>query len=84
MIAINIGGSIFKPARIEFISGVSVISPFPALNNSSAPLKISCGECNTPILELFGGSIVIRSRHHSNRHVTAISALDLANLANSL
>jgi hypothetical protein len=35
--------------------------------------KITCQCCNTPVFEFKGGSLVIISRHHGNRHTTAFS-----------
>lgn len=47
------------------------------VSTAMIPQKIKCSECGTPVLEIISGSIVIRSKHHSKRHITAlpISAL---------
>ena len=39
---------------------------------SSSPIKLKCSECNTPIAEVYSGSLIIRSRHWSQKHVTVI------------
>ncbi len=74
-ISINLGGSIIYPVEFIIGSGLSLVYLFPealklgVIFNST---KLKCAECNTPVAELIGGSLVIRSRHHSQKHVTAI------------
>jgi hypothetical protein len=46
-----------------------------------APHKIKCSECGTPVLELVSGSIIIRSKHHSKRHITALPISSLKKLS---
>lgn len=80
---INISGSQFVPDKFEYTSGLSMIWVSPGLSAFGVimqPYKIQCAECNTPVAEIAGGSLIIRSKHHSKRHVTAFSKQDLINL----
>lgn len=75
MIAVNIGGSLFYPQNIEYSSGLSVIfllSGTSKLGRNLGAIKIKCSECNTPIFEISAASLIVRSKHHSNRHTTSI------------
>ncbi len=42
------------------------------VNLSSSIIKLKCSECNTPIAEVYSGSLIIRSRHWSKKHITVI------------
>ncbi len=42
---------------------------------------VYCGCCNTPILEVRGNSIIIKSRHLGREHVSCIPLEMLYNLA---
>lgn len=79
-VSVNIGGSVFSPDRFDVISGLSVIFLFAdsskiglALN----PIKMHCAECSTPIAEIMGGSLIIRSKHHGEKHTTSIAISEL-------
>ena len=79
-VSVNIGGSVFSPDRFDVVSGLSVFFLFAdsskigvALN----PIKVNCAECSTPIAEIVGGSLVIKSKHHGERHTTSISLNEL-------
>ena len=39
---------------------------------------IPCAQCNTPIAELIGGFLIIRSRHHGEKHTTVLNLISLA------
>ena len=83
-ISINIGGSIIYPVDFVVESGLSLIYLFPEalkLGIVFNSTKLKCSECNTPIAELIGGSLVIRSRHHSQKHVTSIPLNQLEQFA---
>ena len=74
-ISINLGGSVIYPVKCIIASGLSLIYLFPEASKLGIVFnstKLKCAECNTPVAELIGGSLVIRSRHHSQKHVTAI------------
>lgn len=43
-----------------------------------------CGKCNTPIFAIQNNCLVIESRHHGEKHTTAIPILDLVYLAYGL
>ena len=42
--------------------------------------KVRCSDCNTPIFQVEGGSLIIKSKHHGERHLTAISLGELINI----
>ena len=74
-ISVNIGGSVIYPTKFVVEAGLSLMYLFPDASKLGIVFnstKLKCSECNTPIAELIGGSLVIRSRHHSQKHVTAI------------
>ena len=74
-ISVNIGGSVIYPTKFVVEAGLSLMYLFPDASKLGIvfnSIKLKCSECNTPIAELIGGSLVIRSRHHSQKHVTAI------------
>ena len=75
-ISINIGGSIIYPVKFVVESGLSLVYIFPDASKLGVVFnstKLTCAECNTPVAEVSSGSLIIRSRHHSQRHTTAIS-----------
>lgn len=78
------GGSEITPDRVEYHPGLSLLMLYQEKNLGIAlgVSKLSCAQCNTPIAETLGGSLVIRSKHHSERHTTAISISDLVSLLN--
>ena len=41
----------------------------------SRPIPVICDECNTPVLELRDGAILIKHHHHSELHIT-VKTLD--------
>ena len=74
-ISINIGGSIIYPEKFVIESGLSLIYLFPDASKLGLVFnstKLKCSECNTPVAEISNGSLIIKSRHHSQRHATAI------------
>ncbi len=83
-ISVSIGGSELSPHRYSYASGLSLIYVFAERSNEIGiafnPTKIQCAECNTPIAEIIGGSFIIRSKHHSSRHVTSFSKHDILQL----
>ena len=83
-ISINIGGSVIYPVKFVVESGLSLVYLFPDASKLGIifnSTKLKCSECNTPIAELIGGSLVIRSRHHSQKHITAIPLNQLEKFA---
>ena len=83
-ISVTVGGSVFYPEKYVVSSGLSMIFIFPESTKVGItfnPIKLKCAECNTPVAEIAAGSIIIRSKHHGKRHVTA---LPLDNLQNSI
>ena len=50
------------------------------LMTDHAPARIRCAECGTPVAEVQGGALVIRSIHHGNGHVTVLSWDELRRL----
>jgi hypothetical protein len=82
-ISVTIGGSVFYPEQYNFASGLSMIFVFPESTKVGVafnPTKLKCAECNTPVAEVAAGSIIIRSKHHGNRHITAMSISDLQSI----
>lgn len=41
---------------------------------------LRCDECNTPVAEVRGDTLVIRSRHNREEHVTILRIADLVDL----
>ena len=39
--------------------------------------KIKCAECGTPVAEVQGNELVIRTQHHGREHITVLSLLSL-------
>lgn len=72
------------PDRVEYSRGLSLVMLYQdrSIGVALGMSKLSCAQCNTPIAETFGGSLIIRSKHHSEKHVTAISIDDLMQLLN--
>ena len=84
-ISVTIGASVFRTNSIAYTSGLSVLflqHPSSKIGLSFNPLKISCAECNTPVAEVTAGSLIIRSKHHGSRHVTAFSKESLIDILN--
>jgi len=85
-ISVSIGGSHLSPHRYTYSSGLSLVYVFAERTNELGiafnPTKVQCAECNTPIAEIIGGSLIIRSKHHSSRHTTVFSKKDLLQLLN--
>lgn len=82
-ITLTIGASVFVPHSFSYEDGLSIITIYPdasRLGVSFGSTLLTCADCNTPVAELVGGSLVIRSKHHSQRHVTAIALSDLTAL----
>ena len=44
------------------------------------PEHVRCAECGTPVAEVQGEALVIRSVHHGDRHVTVLSLAELRRL----
>lgn len=81
-ISVVVDSVIYKSVDYTVSSGLSIIS-LPQLKHiglSLSPIKLSCTECNTPVAEIESGSLIIRSKHHGNRHVTVFSK----NMLNSI
>ena len=79
-ITLTIGTSVFVPHSFSYESGLSIITINPGASRigvSFGSTLLQCSECNTPIAEITGGSLVIKSKHHSQRHATAIALSDL-------
>lgn len=79
-ISVNIGGSIVYPDKMTVENGMSLVYLFPDTSKLGIVFnstKLKCAECNTPIAEISGGSLVIKSRHHSQKHITAIPIITL-------
>lgn len=82
-IVVSVDGTEYTPDRFSISSGLSMIYLFPSTSRIGIalnPTKVLCAECNTPIAEVNGGSLIIRSKHHSQRHVTHIALNDLNQL----
>jgi len=82
-ITLTIGASTFVPYSFSYTNGLSIItinSGASRLGISFGSMLLECSECHTPIAEIAGGSLIIKSKHHSQRHTTAISLNDLMNL----
>lgn len=83
-IYIGIGTSIFRPTHFGYSSGLSIIyldPPSSKIGVAFSATLLHCAQCNTPIAEVAGGSLIIKSKHHSQRHTTAIAISELQNLA---
>ena len=39
---------------------------------------VFCSHCGTPVAELVGGMLIIRSKHHGENHVTVLNLVSLA------
>lgn len=79
-VLVNIGGSTFTPRKFDVVSGLSVIYIFAETSKIGValnPIKLLCAECNTPVAEVSGGSLVIKSKHHGEKHTTSISISEL-------
>jgi hypothetical protein len=37
-----------------------------------------CDGCGTPVAELIGGFLVIKSKHHGEQHITVLNLVSLA------
>jgi hypothetical protein len=83
-LSISLGGSELSSYRYTYASGLSLIYLFPEKSSAFGvafnPTKVQCSKCNTPVAEVVGGSLIIRSKHHGTRHVTAFSKSDLQKL----
>ncbi len=81
-IKVILGGSEVIPDRVEYHPGLSLLMLYQEkeLGIALGANKLSCAQCNTPIAETLGASLVIRSKHHSEKHTTAISISDLVSL----
>lgn len=44
------------------------------------PEHVRCAECGTPVAEVQGEALVIRSTHHGDKHVTVLSLAELRRL----
>jgi len=44
------------------------------------PNPIRCAECGTPVAEVQGNNVLIRSKHHGETHVTVLSLDELRRL----
>ena len=44
------------------------------------PNPVRCAECGTPVAEVQGETLVIRSKHHGDQHVTVITLDELRRL----
>lgn len=53
-------------------AGSSLIALLQSASN------VHCDQCGTPVATLIGGALVIRSRHHSEKHVTVLNIFALA------
>lgn len=40
--------------------------------------QMICASCGTPIAELVGGLLVIKSKHHGEQHITVLNLVSLA------
>lgn len=40
-------------------------------------MKLRCAECGTPVAALQNGCLVIESKHHGEKHVSAFSVWEL-------
>ncbi|MHC4181793.1 MAG: hypothetical protein ACYSR0_00390 [Planctomycetota bacterium] len=82
-ISVNFSGSILYPEKITYTSGLSLMYLFTESARFGIvfnPIKVKCDECNTPVAEIAGGSIIIKNRHHGSKHTTTIAVDDLNNL----
>jgi hypothetical protein len=82
-ISVNFSGSTFYPERVTYTSGLSLMYLFTESTRLAIafnPIKLKCSECNTPVAEIAGGSIIIKNRHHGKKHATSIAIDDLNNL----
>jgi hypothetical protein len=82
-ISVNFAGSLLYPEKVTYTSGMSLVFLFTEASRIGVafnPIKLRCNECNTPVAELAGGSIIIRNRHHGTKHTTSIAIDDLQNI----
>lgn len=79
-ISVNFSGSLLYPEKVTYTSGMSLILLFTEASRIGIafnPIKLKCHECNTPVAEIAGGSIIIKNRHHGQKHTTAFTVGDL-------
>lgn len=65
----NSGASVVTQPPIPYTIGGSLAEKL-----FDVPLQglVRCDECNTPIFEVVGETLVIRTRHHGERHTSII------------
>jgi hypothetical protein len=82
-ISVNFSGSTLYPEKITYTSGLSLMYLFTESTRLAIafnPIKLKCSECNTPVAEIAGGSIIIKNRHHGSKHTTSIAIGELNKL----
>jgi len=60
------------------ISPLTLTTSAVAASLVSAKQAIICDKCGTPIAELAGGFLIIRSKHHGESHLTVLNLVALA------
>ena len=60
------------------ISALTLTTSAVAASLLSAKQAIICDKCGTPVAELAGGLLIIRSKHHGENHLTVLNLVSLA------
>lgn len=49
-----------------------------SINRIGGTRAMICDKCGTPVAELIGGLLVIKSKHHGEQHITVLNLVTLA------